>query len=364
MCRLPVTGGAAGPKINESDLRLARVAQGQESQTEETMGMKSKLTLVAACFAALATLSPIAGHAEDKYPNRAITLVVPFAAGGTTDIIARLLAQKIGGYSGQTVLVENVPGAATMIATEKVAHARPDGYTIYLASSTPFATNPNFYSKLRYSIDDFAPICLISRVPLILDVNPKFPANNVKEFIAYAKSKPDGVSIATPGRGSVGEIVNGMTSGILGIRVNNIPYRGGAPAVADVLKGVVDAYYDAISSSLSLYHGGAIKSLAITGRKRSPAAPDVPTMLELGYEGFVLENVYGMFTTKGTPKPIIDQLNVYIRRALDDPDFRAVLLKQGVVPEPSTPEELLTAVKEDYEFNARMVARFKIPPVQ
>jgi tripartite-type tricarboxylate transporter receptor subunit TctC len=198
----------------------------------------------------------------------------------------------------------------------------------------------------------------------ILDVNPKFPASNVKEFIAYAKSKPNGVTIATPGRGSVGEIVNGMTRGILDIPVTNVPYRGGAPAVTDVLKGVVDAYYDAISSSLPLYHGGSLKSLAITGRKRSPGAPDVPTLAELGYKDFILENLYTVLARKGTPRPIIDKLNGYLRRAMDEPDFKQVLLSQGVVPEPSSPEEAKAAIQEDYEMNARMVKRFNIPPVQ
>ncbi len=207
------------------------------------------------------TLASGAARAQDNYPSRGITIVVAFAAGGTSDIIGRLLAYKLAEYTGVSAIVENVPGAANTIGTEKVARSAPDGYTLYLASSTPFATNPNLYSKLRYSLDDFEPITVVARVPLALDVRPDFPASSVKEFVDYAKRKPGGVTIATPGRGSVGDIVNGMARGILDIAITDVPYRGSTPAVTDVLKGVVDAYFDAISSTLPLYHAEKLKVL-------------------------------------------------------------------------------------------------------
>jgi len=312
--------------------------------------------LVAACCSVTA--------APSDYPARNVTIVVAFPAGGTSDIIARLIGQKLGEYTGASFIVENVPGAACILGTEKVARAQPDGYTLYVASSTPFATNPNFYKNLKYSLADFEPITLIARVPLILDVNPKFPASTIAEFIAYAKKQPNGVTIATPGRGSVGEIVNGMTRGLLGIPVTNVNYKGGAPAVTDVMKGVVDGYFDAISSSLPLIKGGSIKALAITGSKRSPGAPDVPTLVELGYEDFVLENIYSVLAPKGTPRPVVDRLNALLRRAMEDPDLKATFLKQGVVPEPSTPEEAKRIIEADYAWNAKMVQRFGIKPIE
>jgi tripartite-type tricarboxylate transporter receptor subunit TctC len=183
----------------------------------------------------LEMLASRTAFAQADFPTRTITMVVAFEAGGSSDIVARLLAQKLGKYTGVSVIVENVPGAATIVGTEKVARSRPDGYTLYLASSTPFATNPNFYKTLEYSIDDFEPITTVTRLPLILDMNPSFPGSSVKDFVAYAKTKPNDVTIATPGRGSVGEIVNGMTRGLLGIPVTNVPYRGGTPAVTDVM---------------------------------------------------------------------------------------------------------------------------------
>jgi tripartite-type tricarboxylate transporter receptor subunit TctC len=293
--------------------------------------------------------------AQESFPNRTITIVVAFAAGGTSDIIARLLGAKMSEYTGTSVVVEDVPGAACMTGTERVAHANPDGYTLYLASSTPFATNPNFYHHLRYSLDDFEPITLVARVPLAFDVRKDFPASTVKEFVDYARKQPNGVTIATPGRGSVGEIINGMARGILNIR--------STPAVADLMKGVVNSYFDAISSTLPLYKAGTFKILAVTGQKRSPGAPEVPTLLELGYQDFMLENVYSFLAPKGTPRPVIDKLNGLLRRAMDEPAFREALLHQGVVPEPSTPEDTKAIIRQDYEWNATMVQRFNIKAI-
>ncbi len=321
--------------------------------------VRTVVVMIAACI----PFSPQFASAQSAYPTRTVRVVVAFAAGGASDIIARLFAQILGEYTGANFVVENVPGAATIIGTEKVARSEPDGYTLYMASSTPFATNPNFYHNLTYSLADFDAVTLVARLPLILDVNTKLPASTLDEFVAYAKSKSDGVTIATPGRGSVGEIVNGMTRGFLGIPVTSVAYRGGAPATTDVMKGVVDAYFDAISSSLPLLKGGLIKSLAITGRQRSPAAPDVPTLVELGYPEFVLENLYTVLVRKGTPRPIVDKLNALLRRAMDDAEFKAVLLKQGLTPEPTTPEGAMTAILQDYEWNADMVKRFDIKPV-
>jgi tripartite-type tricarboxylate transporter receptor subunit TctC len=301
--------------------------------------------------------------AQDSFPNRPITIVVAFAAGGTSDIVARLIAQKISGYTGTPVVVEDIPGAACMTGTERVAHATPDGYTLYLASSTPFATNPNFYHHLRYSLADFEPITLVARVPLAFDVKGDFPASTVSEFVAYARKQPNGVTIATPGRGSVGEIINGMARGILDIKITDVPYAGSTPAVVDLMKGVVDSYFDAISSTLPLYKAGTFKILAVTGRQRSPGAPNVPTLLELGYKDFMLENVYSFLAPKGTPRPIIDKLNGLIRRAMAEPAFHDALLAQGVVPEPSTPEETKAAIQQDYQWNAAMVQRFDIKPI-
>ena len=328
-----------------------------------TMGFRSLFKAIS-LLSALVLLGPRIATAQTSYPSRTIKIVVAFAAGGTTDVIARLLGQKISEYTGTSVIIENIPGAATNVGAVKVARSDPDGYTLFLTNSTTFATNPNFHHNLNYSLDDFEPITLISRIPQILDVNPKFPASNVKEFIAYAKSKPNGLTIATAGAGSFGEIVNGMTRGILDISVTNVPYRGGEPALVDVIKGIVDAFYDNISTSLPMYHSGLIKPLAITGRERSPFAPEVPTFSELGYKDFVAEILFIVLARKGTPRPIIDKLNGLIHRAMDDPRLKEALLKQGVVPEPSTPEEAKVAIEEDYEFNARMVKQFKIAPIE
>jgi tripartite-type tricarboxylate transporter receptor subunit TctC len=327
------------------------------------VNVRRKLASITIVLAICAAGFRAPASAQEGFPNRTITIVVAFAAGGTSDIIARLLGAKMSEYTGSSVMVEDVPGAACMTGTERVAHANPDGYTLYLASSTPFATNPNFYRHLRYSLDDFEPITLVARVPLAFDVRKEFPASTVREFVGYARKQPNGVTIATPGRGSVGDIINGMARGILNIPITDVPYPGSTPAVADLMKGVVDSYFDAISSTLPLYKAGTFKILAVTGQKRSPGAPDVPTLLELGYKDFMLENVYSFLAPKGTPRPVIDKLNGLLRRAMGEPAFREALLNQGVVPEPSTPEETKAIIRQDYDWNATMVQRFNIKAI-
>jgi tripartite-type tricarboxylate transporter receptor subunit TctC len=216
---------------------------------------------------------------------------------------------------------------------------------------------------MPYSLDDFAPITLVSRIPLTLDTYAKFPAKDVKQLIAYAKTKPDGVTIATAGAGSVGEVVNTMTEHMVGIHVTSVPYRGGAPAAADLMKGVIDLFYNNISTAVPLYGGGMIRPLAITGRQRSPLIPNVPTMIELGYKDFVMENVVTVLAPKDTPRPLIDKLNALFRRAMDDSEVKQTLLSQGVVPEGSTPEATREIIKADAAFVARIAKEFDIKKI-
>ena len=259
-------------------------------------------------------------------------------------------------------MIENIPGAASMTATEKVARATPDGYTLYMPSSTPFATNPNFYRKLRYSFDDFSQSSWWLACRSAFDVRADFPATTVKEFVEHARkqTRRDDCDPRPRQRRR-----DRQWHGARHPRhqIQDVPYRGSTPAVADLLKGVVDAYFDAISSSIPLYQSGKLKMLAITGRIRSPGAPNVPTLIELGYKDFMLENVYSIVAPKGTPAPVVDKLNGLIRRAMTEPKFLEILLAQGVVPEPSTPEELRAVIVQDYEWNASMAKRFDIKPI-
>jgi tripartite-type tricarboxylate transporter receptor subunit TctC len=325
--------------------------------------MRCKINCAVIIVLAVIGLVTRPAAAQGNYPNRTITIVVGFPAGGTTDIITRLVGQKISEYTGVNVVIENLGGGSSIPATLKVAQAAPDGYTLYMPSSTPFATNPNFYRNLRYSLDDFETITLVARIPLGLDVNRNFPASSVKEFVDYARKQQSPITIASPGRGSVGEIVNGMARGIFDIQIQDVPYRGAAPAMQDLIKGVVDAYFDAISSSIPLHHAGTIKMLATTGRARSPNLADVPTLAELGYKDFVLENVISLVAPKGTPRAVVDKLNDLVRKASEDSKFKEALMAQGVVAELSTPENLRTIIRQDYEWNAGMAKRFDIKPI-
>lgn len=319
--------------------------------------------IVALGLAATVWFAQDAAKAQSDYPNRPVRVVVGFAAGGTVDVIARLLAKKVGDLTGGTFLIENIPAASTINASLNVARSAPDGYTLYLTTSTTFATNPVFHSKMPYTLEDFAPITLVSRIPLTLDTHTKFPAKDVKELIAYAKTKPDGVTIATAGTGSVGDVVNTMTEHMVGIRVTSVPYRGGAPAVNDLMKGIIDLFYNNISTAVPLYEGGMIRPLAITGRERSQLIPNVPTMIELGYKDFVMENVVTLLAPKGTPRPLIDKLNTLFRQAMDDPETKKALLAQGVITEGSTPEGTKDVILADAAFVARMAKDFKIKTI-
>jgi tripartite-type tricarboxylate transporter receptor subunit TctC len=333
-----------------------------KNQRRKLMDLMS-LSKATAFVCALVLLGTRIVAAQTDYPNRVVTIYVGFAAGGSTDVIARFIAQKFGEYTDQKFLVVNVPGAATALSAEKVAQSDADGYTLYVTNSSTFGTNPNYYSKLKYSLADFQPITLITRVPLTLDVGSKFAGSDLKDFIAQAKKKPGGMTFGTSGPGSFCEILNSMASGILGFPVVNVPYRGGGPAVVDLKGGVLDGFFDNLSTSLPLFGDGSIRALAISSRDRSPLAPDIPTFYELGFKEYVIENLFAMLAPKGTPRPIVDKLNSLFRRAVDDPQFKSSLEKIGVVPEASTPEETKKALQDDKDLVATMMKRYDIKPI-
>lgn len=323
------------------------------------MYLKSFMKAVA-LVCALAPVGAGTAVAQAEYPNQPVSLYVGFEAGGATDVIARIVAQTLGEYTGTRFLVVDLPGAATALAAEKVAKAAPDGYSLFLTNSTTFGTNPSFRSDLSYRLDDFEPITLLSRIPLTLDVNPNFPASSVADFVARARSMPNGVTLGSSGRGSLGEVLNGMAKGILDIPMTDVPYRGGGPAITDVRKGVLDAFFNNLSSSLPLYEDGSLKGLAISSRERSPLAPDMPTFYELGYQDYVITNLYSILAPKETPRPVIDRLNSLVRQAVEDPKFKDALIKIGVVPEVTTPEEARNALEEDRILVEAMMKRFNI----
>jgi tripartite-type tricarboxylate transporter receptor subunit TctC len=274
-----------------------------------------------------------------KYPNRPIRLIIPVPPGSGTDLIARTLGQKMSERLGVPVVPENRGGASAAIGTDLLAKAQPDGYTIMLGY-TVHATNPIFNTKLPYdTLKDTAPIAYVCYIPLVLDVHPSVPANSVQELIALARSKPGSLSYASGGAGAgahlSGELFRLMTK----TDIVHVPYKGNAPAVADLLGGQVHMMFDIITTSLPHIRAGKLKGLAVTSGKRSSLAPELPTMIEAGLPGFETTGWYMMIAPAGVPKDVMATLNAEVNRAMREPDVGAKLSAQGVEWVGGTPEQ-------------------------
>jgi tripartite-type tricarboxylate transporter receptor subunit TctC len=274
------------------------------------------------------------------YPERPIRLVVPVAAGGGNDIVARMIAQKMTESWGRQVVVDNRPGAATAIGAEIVARAAPDGYTVMLVSVS-FAINASVAARLPFdSVKDFAPVTLAARVPQILVVHPALPVTSVSELIALAKQRPGQINYASAGSGSSTHLAMELLLDKAGIALNHVPYKGTAPALTDLLAGQVQVMFDAIPPSLPHIRSGRIRPIAVGSAERTAAMPDLPTVAEAGVPGYAFTSWFGIFAPAGTPRAVIDRLNQEIVRIVRLPDIRERLLVMGVEPLGSTPDEL------------------------
>jgi tripartite-type tricarboxylate transporter receptor subunit TctC len=281
------------------------------------------------------------------YPSKTIRLIVPYAAGGATDIVARAIAQQISGPLGQQVIVDNKPGGAKQIGTELVAHSPPDGYTLLMVPATS-ATNPYLYAKLPYDINkDLVPIVLATIVPAFLIVNADLPVHSVKELVAYAKANPGKVSFASAGNGSVLHLGGEWFKMLNGLDVAHIPYKGSAPAVTDLVGGQVQFSFENLPPAQAFIKAGKLRMLAQATLQRMPGIPDVPTMQELGYPGFDCSAFFGVMAPAGTPASIVQRLNIEINKALANPEVRERLLAQGAIPVGGTPEALTEHIRKE-----------------
>ena len=303
----------------------------------------------------------VAGMAgAQTFPTKSIRIVVPYAAGGFTDIVARLVAQKMTERLGQAVIVDNKAGASTIIGGEAVAKAPPDGYTLLMAATTTLSTNPLLFKKLPYQLADFAPIALCGLTPFVMIAHPSLPANNAKELVALAKAKPGSLSVATLGIGSSVHLVVAMFRAATGVDITDIPYKGSGPASNDLLAGQVQLYIDAVSTSVPRIRAGQVKGLGITSAVRSPAAPALPTFTEQGIPDMVAYSWYGLLAPAGTPKPIIDRLNQVANEGLRTAEVRERLTADGGVADIMTPEEFGNLIKEHMEVWRKIIAPLKI----
>jgi tripartite-type tricarboxylate transporter receptor subunit TctC len=277
-------------------------------------------------------------HAED-FPSKPIRIIVPYAAGGFTDIVARLVAQKMSERFGHPVIVENKAGGSTMIGAEYVAKAVPDGYTLLMAVTTTISTNPFLFKKLSYKPGDFVPVALTGLTPFVLSAHPSVAANNLKELIELEKAKLGTLNLATLGPGSSTHLVGEMFNSQAGVKLNLIPYRGAGPALSDLMAGHVQLYFDAVSTSAPLYRSGQLKGIAITGDARSAAAPKVPTFAESGLPGMEASSWYGLLAPAQTPPAVIRLLNQATNEALLAPDVRAQVEQNGASAPTLNPEQ-------------------------
>jgi tripartite-type tricarboxylate transporter receptor subunit TctC len=296
--------------------------------------LRSILTLV---IAVVISAAPCAVSAQ-SYPQRPITLVVPYPAGGGNDVLARLVAEKMSHSLGQQIVVENRGGAGGTIATRQVAKSAPDGYTLLIATSS-LAINPSLYPNVGYDPrKDFAPVGLIASSSNVALVHPSVPASSIKELIALAQQNPGKLNFASTGSGSSVHLAAELFALMAEIKLTHVPYRGSGPALNDLVGGHVTMMFATMPSS-GLARDGKVRALAVTGAKRSSVLPDVPTVAEAGLPGYEAVLHYGLVAPAGTPRPIIDKLNAALRTALSDDSLRQRLATEGAEPLPSTPEE-------------------------
>jgi tripartite-type tricarboxylate transporter receptor subunit TctC len=282
------------------------------------------------------------------YPARPITFIVPFPPGGGTDISARTVAAKLTERLKQSVVIENKSGAAGILGADAAAKARPDGYTLLIVNVGMVSINPALYPKLPYDPDTaFAPVSLICELPFVLMGSPKFAPNSVQELVAYAKANPEKVTFASSGQGGSPHLTAEIFQLATGTRMTHIPYKGGGPAMIDLMAGHVDLLFASVLEGSGNIKSGKLKGLAVSHAKRNPALPDVPTLAEAGVKNAESGSWIALLAPAGTPEPIIARMNAEIREAVAAPDVREKLIAQGAVPQASTPAELQALIRSD-----------------
>jgi tripartite-type tricarboxylate transporter receptor subunit TctC len=304
--------------------------------------------LTRTCLVALAlVLSSAPCLAQDAYPNRPIRVIVPFAPGGTSDVVARILAPKMADLLGQQIVVENRAGASGNIGMEAAAKAAPDGYTIFLGNIGAIAINPAIFRDLSVNpVKDLIPVTLVADVPNLLVVNPSVPANSVAELVAYAKANPGVLNFASTGSGSLSRLEMEQFRKVSAIDVVHIPYKGGAgPALTGMLGGETHLMFVTVASALGFVQAGKLKALGISSTRRIDALPQVPTMVEAGFPEMVSGSWQGFFVPAGIPRPIVDKLHAAVLAALGSAEIRASLVSRGVtVVSSRTPDEFASFV--------------------
>jgi tripartite-type tricarboxylate transporter receptor subunit TctC len=305
-------------------------------------------------LAAVALLATTVAAAAQDYPSRPITLIVPYSAGGGNDLMARTAAEKMSKALGQQIVIENRGGAGGSIATRQVAKADPDGYTLGLGGTGTLAIDPTLYPNVGYDPrKDFSAVGLIATSGLVICVHPSLPARSIPELIALAKQEPGKLNYASAGTGSGIHLGTEYFASMAGIKLTHIPYKGSAPALTDLVGGHVAIYFSSLPPAVALVKEGKVRALAVTGARRSPILPDVPTVAEAALPGYEAVLHYGIVAPAGTPRAIIEKLSTALRAAVMSDDLRSRLADDGAEPLPSSPEEYAADIdREETKWSA------------
>lgn len=308
-------------------------------------------------IAALSLIALISGPvAAQQYPSKPIRMVVGFAPGGGTDLVARIIGQKMTESWGQTVLVDNRAGATGTIGADLVAKAPPDGHTLLMGHVNSHGIAPNLFKKLPYDAErDFAMVAYVGYVPNVLVIHPSIPARNVKELIAIAKAQPGTLNYASSGVGSTQHLAGELFTLLTGVKIVHVPYKGSGPAVVDLLAGHVSMNFDTMPPVLPHIKSGRMRALALTTPKRSPQMPNVPTMMEVGLKGFDMTNWYGVMAPAKTSRDTVTKLNAEINRIVMLPDAKAKLEEAGTQLDPMSPEQFATFLRSEIGKYAKLV---------
>ena len=307
-------------------------------------------------------ISPVA-LAQNAYPNKPINFIVPYGAGGSADSRSRQIAQKMSLSLKQPIVIDNKPGAGGNIGTEFIARAAPDGYTIGMGNFAPMAVNKTLFANLRYDPEtDLSPIILIEKGPLVLVVNPNSPYKTIGDIVAAAKAKPGVLTFSSGGIGGSHQLSAELFELNAGISMIHVPYKSGSAALTDLMAGNVDLMFDQMYSAVPSIKAGKLRPIAITSKKRSPLLPEVPSFVELGYPKVEVLNWQGLIAPKGTPKAIIDQLNIAANQALKDPALRELMLSQGNEIGGGSPTEFAALIKAESAKWSAVVKTANIKP--
>ncbi len=363
--RIARNGGEVSDASAETGQRCAQTPTlTQQTSLPEEEIVRIRIDIVALLCALAASAIPFNACAQDaaSWPSRSVTLVVPYPPGGTSDVVGRQLAQRLREELGAVFVVENKAGAATAIGATYVARAPKDGYTLLLSAGTTFTVIPHLNDNLQYKLEDFEPVAAVATVPFAFVVRKDFPAKNLRDYIAYAKTNPGRINNATNGQGSMVHLLGELIANELEVKLTQVHYKGAAPATLDMIGGVIDSNVEALTSAVPNVNAGQYRALAVLSAERLPLMPEVPTFRELGYPSIVGETWYAVFAPAGTPGAVVNKLNAALRKITISASFGEAMRKLGNEPKASTPAELRELTLQQSRGWLDMIKRLNLKP--